>query len=154
MRRRGGAAAADAVGLVEGAVDLEADLRRIAQLRLLADAGAEPRRGAAHGGEQARLVLAAQRHHEGGGVAQVGADIDRSDGDRGAAQLGIAHLAALQKLGEQMAQFLADPELALARPLLVALGRATTGHCLLFSSLREHGEPREAGGGVMTPPSP
>jgi hypothetical protein len=70
----------------------------------------------------------AQRHHEGGGVAQVGADIDRGDGDRGAAQLGIAHVTALQKLGEQMAQLLADPELALARPLLVALGRATTGH--------------------------
>ena len=30
------------------------------------------------------------------------------------AQLGIAHLAALQKLGQQMAQLLADPELALA----------------------------------------
>ena len=81
-----------------------------------------------HGGKQALLVLAAQRHHEGDGVAQVGADIDRGDGDRGLAQLGIAHVAALQELGQQMAQLLADPELALARPLLVALGRATTGH--------------------------
>src|SRR5260370_33589090 len=75
---------ADAVGLVERAVDLEADLRRIAQAGTLADPGAEPRRCAAHGGKQARLVLTAPRQHEGNGIAQVRADSDRGDGERSA----------------------------------------------------------------------
>ena len=63
---------ADLVGLVEGAIELEADLRRITQARPLADARAEPRRGATHCGHQALLVLATQGHDEGRGVAQVG----------------------------------------------------------------------------------
>ena len=91
------------------------DVRRVAQADGSRDPGAEIRRGAAHGGEPGRgSSWPPERHHEGGGVAQVGADIDLGDGDRGVAQVGIAHVAALEQLGQQMAQLLADAQLALA----------------------------------------
>jgi spermidine synthase len=122
----------DAVGGIEAAVELEADLRRVAQARLFADPGAKPRRGAAHGAEQALLVLAAQRHDEGDGIAQVGADVDRGHGDRGAAQLGVAHLAALDQGGQDVTHLFADAQLALAVAAAFTVGRrgggVTTGH--------------------------
>ena len=79
----------------------------MAQAGLLPDPGAEPRRGAAHRGDHPIGVLAAQRHDEGRGVVQVGADIDGGDGDRGAAQIGSRMLAALDQLGDDVAQLLA-----------------------------------------------
>ena len=84
--------------------------------------------GAAQGGEQARTILAAERHDEGRRVAQVGTDIDRGHRDRGLTQVRVAHVAALQQLGKQVPDFLADAQLALAVASIVLVRRATPGH--------------------------
>ena len=94
----------------------------MAQAGAFADPGAEPRGRAAQGREQAGFLLAAERHHEGRGVAQVGTDVDGGHGDRGATQIGVPHIAAFEQLGEDMTQLLADPELALAGGAIFLIG--------------------------------
>ena len=122
-----------------------------------------PTRARNHGAARRRAassrvaVLAAQRHDEGRGVAQVGADIDRRHGDRGIAQLGIAHVAALEELGQQMADLLADAQLALAVAAMLCLCQKSDAGAWRFSLFlagqrsggRRHLPSRNARGGSL-----
>jgi hypothetical protein len=103
--------------------------------RLLAHPRTEPGGRTAHRGQQPLLVLAAQRHDESDGVAQIGADVDRRHRDPGVAQLRIAHVAALQQVGQQMADLLADAQLALAVAAIVFVDGATPGHGAFLKGL-------------------
>ena len=62
---------------------------------------------------------AAQRHHEGGGVAQVGRDLHLRHGDRRAHQPRLMRLAAQQRVGQGAADLFADLQLPLRRPFFL-----------------------------------
>ena len=77
-------------------------------------------------------IAAAERHDEGRGRAQIGADAHLGHGHLDAGQFGIAQLAAGQDLDQRMAQRFADPQLALAR--------AATGFAFVSSCTRALGQ--------------
>ena len=140
-RRTGGRAQelAGAVHLVEAGVGLEGELGREAQVDPVGDEAAELDPVAAERAHHLAGVDAAERQHEGGGVAQVRRDAHLGHGDRDMRELRVVHVAAGEDLGERAADHLADAQLALA-------GRAAgEGSCLCHAGQILSG-PREVKG--------
>src|ERR1051326_6379033 len=105
----------DLLGLGEGGVFDEAQLRREAQRDGLAHQPADETLVPIERGDDALGVLAAQGLHEHGGVPHVGRRLDLRHGDRDAVEIGIADVAAPHDVRQRMAQHLAHPQLTLRR---------------------------------------
>ena len=103
----------DVDGVFEGGVGLEGEVWGDAEAHFVGDLAAEVDGGEFEGGEEGVDVGAAEAGHEGGGVAEVGADADFGDGDVLAGEVGVAEFAAEEDAAEDVADFFADAELAL-----------------------------------------
>ena len=98
------------------------------------DLAAQIGRGALQPGHDLVETVAAQGHHETGGMAQVPAHANLGNGDRASGERVVARLAAGEHLGEHMTKFLAHPQPALSRRAPVT--RAHDGLACQTSSVR------------------
>src|SRR3954447_3070949 len=115
----------DAARLLERGVEREGDRRHEAERHLARDLAADEGGAAAQRLDDLGRVRAGERHDEGGGVLEVGADPHLGHGDVGALQDRVAEIVPAEDRGEGVAQLLADAQLPLAAAgpgMVVALG--------------------------------
>src|SRR5712671_101857 len=117
----------DPRGALEGIVEGKGDVRHVPQLDHAGETVLQKRRAAAQPRYDLLGIGAAERHHESGRVAQIGAEAYLGDGDVGLAQCRVAQFARTQQVGQQMAQLLAHPQLPLT-------GWPGTGGLIVFAS--------------------
>jgi hypothetical protein len=105
----------DPARLFEGLVGAEAQGGRELHLHRAPELAAEIAGGAVQRLHGLVGLGAAQRQHERGGVAQVGADAHFRHGDDLAREVGVGQVMLAQDLGQRMAHLLSHAQLPLPR---------------------------------------
>src|ERR1700676_2016626 len=104
----------DARGIVEGAVEREGDVGDLPQVDHSSHLALQEDGAALEPGHALVGIDAGERHHEGRGVAQIGADPHLDHGDVGIAQRRVAQGSRPQQLGQRVAQLFPTAQLPLA----------------------------------------